>query len=72
MINEKYNRNPDIEEMGMFAFLFLARSEDKYERYIKKIKFNGISNNDVVKKLFFASQPQFPSFEVFLKHETSK
>ena len=72
VINEKYNRNPDIEEMGMFAFLFLARSEDNYERYIKKIKFNGISNNDVVKKLFFASQPQFPSFEVFLKHEASK
>ncbi len=72
MINEKYNRNPDIEEMGMFAFLFLERTNDNYERYIKKIQFNGIDNNDVVKNLFFASKPQFPSFEKFLNHEANK
>lgn len=72
IIIEKHKRDPYIEEMGMFAFLFLERSVDNYERYIKNIQFNGTSNNGVVKNLFFASQPQFLSFEDFLKHEATK
>lgn len=69
LILEKKHRAPTIKEMGMFAFLFLARTEENYEEYIRDIQFNGIRDCSVVRALFFESQPFFPSFEDFLNYE---
>lgn len=60
-------RDPEIKEMEMFGYLFLERTADNYERYIKDIEFNGIKDNPVVKDFFFQSSPAFSSFEEFLK-----
>lgn len=66
-IRSKYFRNPTIEEMGLFSFLFLERNEKNYNRYIKPIEFNGIKNNKQLKEKFFSSVPIFNSFEEFLE-----
>ena len=66
IIRQKYKREPTIHEMGMFGFLFLPRSEENYNQYLKNIEFNGIRNNPKVRTSFFATEPQFSSFEEFL------
>ena len=66
-IIEKYHHSPSIEEMGLFSYLFLERSEDNYNKYIKNIEFNGIEDRKDIKYFFFNSVPVFSSFEDFLK-----
>lgn len=70
-IRKVKGRNPEIHEMGMFSYLFLERTIENYERFIKNIEFNGIKDNPVVKSFFFSSKPIFPTFEEFLKASTT-
>lgn len=60
-------KTPTIKDMGAFAFLFLARTEENYEKYIGTIEFNGIYQNKRLKKEFLNSQPRFGSFDEFVK-----
>ena len=69
-IREKKHRNPTINEMGWFAFLFLKRTEDNYEEYIKGLEFNGIKDCELVKNRFFNTEPIFNSYETFLASVT--
>ena len=62
-------RNPSIKEMGMFGYLFLERTIENYDTYIKDIEFNGIKDTPIVKKYFFSSQPMFTSFQEFLNYK---
>lgn len=66
-IKEKKGRNPSIEEMGLFALLFLERTEDNWKSFLCNIEFNGIRNNENLRNYFFSSVPVFESFDVFLK-----
>lgn len=59
-------RDPYIEEMGMFAYLFLERTEYNYIKYIRDIEFNGQKDTKIVRDYFFSSNPVFSSFEDFL------
>lgn len=34
--------NVTISDMGMFSYLFLERTEDNYNAYLRDIEFNGI------------------------------
>lgn len=67
-IKTTYHRNPTIEEMGFFAFLFLQRTEKNY-LYIQNYDFNGIKNNKRIKELFFSTIPLFESFDDFLNYK---
>ncbi|MFQ6862914.1 MAG: acyltransferase [Beduini sp.] len=62
----KYNRNPTIKEMNFFSFLWLKRTKENYEQYIKPLKYNGISNHPKIKNIFFNSKPEYESFESLL------
>lgn len=63
----KYKRNPSIEEMGFFSFVFLKRTEENYEKYLKNEEFNGIKNNSIVRSIFFNSVPAIDGFDKFLE-----
>ena len=65
-IRDIFHRDPTIKEMGVFGFLFLERSKDNYERYIKGIEFNGVKDHVGLNKLFFESTPCFTDFDEFL------
>lgn len=62
-------RIPSVKEMGMFGYLFLERTEENYNKYIKDIEFNGVKDAPIVRSFFFTSQPLFPSYEEFLNYE---
>lgn len=66
VIRDEFHRNPTIYEMGLFCFLFLERTENNYEKYVKNIEFNGIKENKRLKHLFFGSAPVFNSYDEFL------
>jgi carbonic anhydrase/acetyltransferase-like protein (isoleucine patch superfamily) len=66
IIRERFKRDPKIDEMGLFCFLFLERTDENYERYIKNVEFNGVKDWAVLKHHFFYTQPVFNSFEEFL------
>lgn len=65
-IKDVYRRNPKIEEMGFFCFLFLERNYSNYDRYIKQLEFNGVKDSPLIKDLFFSSEPLFLSYDDFL------
>lgn len=65
-IRETKEREPSIKEMGMFGYLFLERTEDNYNKYIRDIEINGVKDSEIVKNYFFSSEPKFLSFEDFL------
>lgn len=65
-IKKIYHRDPTILEMGMFAFLFLERTNENYNSFIKQIEFNGVKDSKLVKDLFFKTIPLFDSFDSFL------
>lgn len=69
-IRKTKGREPSIEEMGMFGYLYLERTEDNYNNYIRDIEFNGVKDSNIVRSYFFSSKPQFPSFEDFLTSKT--
>ena len=52
--------------MGLFSFLFLERSEENYEKYIKNVEFNGVKNQQKLRKTFFDTNPLLCSYEQFL------
>ena len=53
--------------MGFFAYLFLPRSIENYNTYIKDLEFNGIVGDPKIKELFFNSLPEYNSFDEFLQ-----
>lgn len=59
-------RIPTIEEMGWFAFLFLERTQENYDKYIKSFEFNGIVDCSMVKEHFFSSVNMFASYDDFI------
>lgn len=59
------DRKPKIEEMGYFSFIFLERTEDNYNKYIKTLEFNGIKDCSLVREHFFKTKPLM-TFEEFL------
>lgn len=61
-----YKTDVGIEDMGLFGFLFLERTENNYQKYIKNIEFNGIKADASVKGLFFSTQPQFEGWLDFV------
>lgn len=65
-IRKTKGRDPNIKEMGMFSYLFLDRTEENYNKYIRDIEFNGVRDSSLVKSYFFSSKPFFSSFEHFL------
>ena len=65
-VRECCKRDPSIDEMGLFSFLFLERSEENYEKYIKNVEFNGVKNQQKLRKTFFDTNPLFCSYEQFL------
>lgn len=65
IINVK-GRIPTIEDMGLFACLFLERTEENFQKYISKVEFNGCVNSPMLRNFFFNSQPSFQSFDEFL------
>lgn len=66
-IRTTFNREPSIEEMGFFSFLFLDRTTENYCQYIEKLEFNGVQSSPRIKELFFSTKPEFSSFEDFLR-----
>lgn len=60
------NANPNMEDMGFFAFLFLERTENNYETYISELEFNGIKDSPLVRSHFFNTKPVM-LFAEFLK-----
>ena len=65
-IKNRYHRNPTIEEMGFFSFLFLNRTDENYKKYIRKLEINGQKESLKVCKLFFTTTQLFKSFDDFL------
>ena len=66
---KRWGRFPTIQEMGFFAYLFLERTEENYDKYFRNLEFNGIINNPVIRDFFFSSTPKFISFEDFLAYK---
>lgn len=66
-IRQSKGREANIADMGWFAFLFLERTEEMYDKYVRNLEFNGISNDPTLRTLFFATKPKFSSFEEFLR-----
>lgn len=65
-IKKTYHRNPSVAEMGLFALLFLERTEKNYKTYIENIEFNGVKGQERLKEYFFESTPIFRDFDEFL------
>ena len=65
-IKKTKHRNPYIEEMGLFSLLFIERTKDNYDSYIKNQEFNGVKDSPILRNYYFSSTPEFPSFEEFL------
>lgn len=62
---------PSIGDMGMFALLFLKRTEENYNTYISPIEFNGICNAPDIRDFFFNTVPTFDGFEEFVNAYSS-
>lgn len=52
--------------MVFFALLFLERTEENYNSYIRNLEFNGMRNIERIEKNFYNTLPIFDSFETFL------
>lgn len=68
-IKHEKKHDPSISDMGLFALLFIERTETNYKKYIAHIEYNGVLESEVIKNVFFNSSPIFDSYEAFLKHE---
>lgn len=55
-----------ISDMEFFSLLFLERTNENYELYLKNLQFNGIKNNKKIKDYFFNSKPIYQNFQEFL------
>lgn len=60
-------RIPTIEEMGFFSYLFLPRTTENFNKYLRNLEFNGITNDNLIEDLFFNSEPKYNSYDEFLK-----
>lgn len=67
-LRQTKQRDPLINEMGMFCYLFLERTLENYNLYVKDLEFNGIKDSDIVREYFFNSKPFFSSYEEFLNY----
>lgn len=56
---------PNVEDMKWFGMLFLERSTENYDKYIKQLKLNGQMNRSDVKAYFFNTLPVFNGFSEF-------
>ena len=65
-IRKVKGRDPYINEMGYFGYLFLERTEDNYNKYFRDLEHNGIKDSPIVRNFFFSSKPMFSSFDEFL------
>lgn len=61
------NRIPTIEEMVFFAYLFLPRTNENFDKYFGNLEFNGVVNDSLIETLFFNSEPKYKSYEDFIK-----
>lgn len=66
-IRSHFNREARIEDMGLFAYLFLERTEINYDKHIKEIEFNGVKDCGSLRSFFYNTKPVFKSFEEFLQ-----
>lgn len=66
-IREMFKREATISDMGLFAYLFLERTEDNYNRYLRDVDINGVKDSPHLRSFFYNSRPSFSSFEDFLK-----
>ena len=67
ILKKHKNATPTIEDMGnAFAWLYLPRTEESFNRYEHFFHLNGDDFNDV-KADFFASKGQFESYDEFIK-----
>lgn len=55
-----------MEDWGYFMFLFLPRTEENYNKYIKQLEYNGKRNSSVVRDHFFSTTPMWSDYESFL------
>ena len=51
--------------MGMFSVLYLERTEENYDDYLRNIEFNGIKDNKIIREYFFQTKPIFKGFKEF-------
>ena len=61
-----------IDDYGWFMLEFLPRTEENYERYIKKMEFNGVKNSSLIRNYFFSSKPIWDGWEDFINHIDQK
>ena len=54
-----------ISDMGMFSVLYLERTEENYDDYLRNIEFNGIKDNKIIREYFFQTKPIFNGFKEF-------
>lgn len=67
IVNEKYNMDPSIKEMGGFASLFLPRKEKDIVMSGIKWSWSGDEEASVLKDIY-DSEPLFTSYEEFLNY----
>lgn len=65
IVNNKHV--PTIQDMGLFAFLFLERTEEKWNKYLSGIEFNGIMDNPQLKNEFLNSKPYYDDYDEFIE-----
>ncbi|GHU72038.1 hypothetical protein FACS1894184_19530 [Clostridia bacterium] len=66
-LEERNNNTIDIPSYGWFALYFLQRSAENYNKYIKHLAFNGITDDERIRKFFFATNPIFNGYQDFLE-----
>ena len=63
----KNHRLPNIEESGHFMIIFLERTKENVENYIKKLSFKGDNINEVI-DTFMNTKPIFNGYEEYHKY----
>jgi len=63
----KHNRMPKIEETGHFMIIFLERTQENVEKYIKKLSFKGDDKKEVI-NTFFNTKPIFNGYLEYCKY----
>lgn len=54
------------ENMEFFGLMFLERTEDNYDKYIRKLSFNGIIEDIGIRNYFFKTRPFWDGWNDFL------
>lgn len=64
---EKYNRIPSIEETGYFMTIFLERTEENVDKYIRSLSFKGDNKEEVI-DTFLKTTPIFNGYEEYYNY----